>query len=145
MRALGLLFVASAAVAQAPSSYQPIASVAQIMLSMSYPMSDALLYIERNPPKTDSDWEKLQNAAVVMGESGNLLMMQRLGTPRDQEGWIQDCKLLVDAGAAALKAARAHDLDAILALNDQIVTSCTTCHADYRPNYRRRPPAQPKQ
>lgn len=145
MRVLGLLLVATAAVAQAPSSYQPIASVAQIMLSMSYPMSDALLYIERNPPKTDGEWEKLQYAAIVMGESGNLLMMQRLGTPRDQEGWIKDCKLLVDAGAAALKAARAHDVDAILALNDQIVTSCTTCHADYRPNYRRRPPAQPKQ
>jgi cytochrome c556 len=74
----------------------------------------------------------------MLAESGNLLMMPRLGVPRDQEGWIRDCKLLVDAGAAALKAARARDLNAILALNEQIVTSCTTCHADYRPNYRRR-------
>ncbi|HLI84184.1 MAG TPA: hypothetical protein VKV17_09725 [Bryobacteraceae bacterium] len=149
MRASKLLLWACAVLlpfvaAQAPTSYQPIASVAQIMLSMSYPMSDELLYVERNPPKTDSDWNKLQYAAVVMGESGNLLMIQRLGTPRDQEGWIKDCKLLVDAGAAALKAARAHDLPALLALNGQIVDSCTTCHADYRPNYRRRPPLSPK-
>ena len=144
MRAMALLFLACAAVAQAPSSYQPVGSVSQIMLSMSYPMSDALLYIERNPPKTDHDWSILQYDALILAESGNLLMMPRLGVPKDQEGWIRDCKLLVDAGAAALKAARAKDMDAILALNDQIVTSCTTCHADYRPNYRRRPPANGK-
>jgi hypothetical protein len=119
MRAMGLLLLACAAVAQAPS-YQPVASVDQIMLSMSYPLSDALLYIERNPPKTDHDWTNTEYTALMLAESGNLLMMPRLGVPRDQEGWIRDCKLLVDAGAAALKAARA------------------TCHADYRPNYRRR-------
>jgi hypothetical protein len=143
MRAMGLLFLACAAVAQAPPSYQPVATVSQIMLSMSYPMSDELLYIERNPPKNDHDWTVLEHDALILAESGNLLMIQRLGVPRgDQEGWIKDCKLLVDAGAAALKAVRAKDLNALLALNDQIVTSCTTCHADYRPNYRRRP-AQP--
>jgi hypothetical protein len=89
MRAIGLLFLACAAVAQAPS-YQVVGSVSQIMLSMSWPMSDELLYIERNPPKTDKDWTNLQYAALMLAESGN---------------------------------------------------SCTNCHADYRPGYRRRPPS----
>jgi hypothetical protein len=142
MRALGLLFLAGAAIAQAPS-FQPVGSVSQIMLSMSYPLSDALLYIERDPPKTDHEWKLMEYNALMLAESGNLLMMQRLGVPsRDPEGWIKDCKLLVDAGTAALKAVRAKDLNAILALNDQIVTSCTTCHADFRPNYRRRAPTK---
>jgi len=138
MRAIGLLFLAYAAVAQAPS-YQFVGSVSQIMLSMSWPMSDELLYIERNPPKTDKDWTNLQYAALMVAESGNLLMMP--GRARDQERWIQDAKMMVDAGAAAFRAARAKDMDAILALNGQIVDSCTNCHADYRPNYRRRPPS----
>jgi hypothetical protein len=143
MRAMGLLFLACAAVAQAPS-YQPVGSVAQIMLSMSYPFSDALFYIERDPPKTDHDWTNIQYTALMLAESGNLLMMPRLGVPtKDPEGWIKDCKLLVEAGAAAYKAARAKDLNGILALNSQLVDSCTTCHADFRPNYRRRPPATP--
>ncbi|MBV9743467.1 MAG: hypothetical protein JO099_06870 [Acidobacteriia bacterium] len=142
MRALGFLFLACAAVAQAPS-YQPVGSVSQIMLAMSYPMSDDLLYIERNPPKSDHDWTKLQYTALMLAESGNLLMIERLGVPKDKEGWIRDCKLLIDAGAAAYKAARAKDLNAILALNGQIVDSCTTCHADFRPGYRRRPPSTP--
>lgn len=138
MRAIGLLFLACAAVAQAPS-YQVVGSISQIMLSMSWPMSDELLYIERNPPKTDKEWTNLQYAALMLAESGNLLMMP--GRARDQERWIQDAKMMVDAGAAAFRAARAKDMDAILALNGQIVDSCTNCHADYRPNYRRRPPS----
>lgn len=141
MRAIGLLLLASAAVAQAPT-YQVVGSVSQIMLSMSYPMSDALFYIERNPPMNDRDWTAIQNAALMLAESGNLLMMP--GRARDQDRWMTDAKLMVDAGAAALKAARAKDMAAILALNEQIVTSCTTCHMDYRSNYRRRAPAQAK-
>ncbi|PYS05718.1 MAG: hypothetical protein DMG12_06560, partial [Acidobacteria bacterium] len=57
---------------------------------------------------------------------------------RDQGNWIKDAKLLVDVGAAAYKAARAKDMDGILALNEQLNTACVTCHQDYRPNYRRR-------
>jgi cytochrome c553 len=143
MRTSVLLVFACAAMAQAPT-FQPVGSVGQIMLAMSYPFSDALFYIERDPPKTDAEWTKIQNAALMLAESGNLLMMP--GRARDQQGWMKDAKLMVEAGAAALKAARAKDLQGILALNEQIVTSCTTCHEDYRPNYRRRrqAPTQPE-
>jgi cytochrome c553 len=136
MRTLGLLLLAGAALAQAPS-FQPVASVSQIMLAITYPYSDNLLYIERNPPKTDHEWEVLQYQALMLAESGNLLMMD--GRARDQGEWMQDAKLLVEAGVASVKAVRAKDVPAILALNDQIVTACTTCHTKYHPRYRRRP------
>ncbi|HEV3329685.1 MAG TPA: hypothetical protein VG096_01805 [Bryobacteraceae bacterium] len=136
MRTLGLLLLAGAALAQAPS-FQPVASVSQIMLAITYPYSDNLLYIERNPPKTDHEWEVLQYQALMLAESGNLLMME--GRARDQGEWMQDAKLLVEAGVASVKAVRAKDVPAILALNDQIVTACTTCHTKYHPRYRRRP------
>ena len=57
---------------------------------------------------------------------------------RDQGDWIKDAKMLVDVGAAAYKAAQAKNLDAIVALNDQLYTACVTCHQQYRPGYRRR-------
>ena len=72
----------------------------------------------------------------MLAESGNLLMVG--SRARDQGNWIKDAKLLVDVGAAAYKAARAKDMDAILALNEQLYTACVTCHQDYRPNYGRR-------
>ena len=136
MRTLGLLFLAGAAIAQAPV-FQPVATVSQIMLAVTYPNSDALLYIERNPPKTDHEWDALQYQALMLAESGNLLMME--GRARDRDEWMQDAKLLVEAGVASVKAVRAKDVQAILALNDQIVTACTTCHTKYHPRYRKRP------
>jgi cytochrome c553 len=106
------------------------------MLAITYPYSDALLYIERNPPKQDRDWEALQQQALMLAESGNLLMME--GRAKDQGEWMKDARLLVAAGVAAVKAAKAKDVQAVLDLNDQIVTACTTCHSQYHPRYRRR-------
>jgi hypothetical protein len=136
MRTLGLLFLAGAALAQAPT-FQPVASVSQIMLAVTYPYSDNLLYIERKPPATDSEWNILQYQALMLAESGNLLMMP--GRARDQDEWMQDAKLLVEAGVASVKAVRAKDVQAIVGLNDQIVSACVTCHMKYHPRYRKRP------
>ena len=47
---------------------------------------------------------------------------------------------IVDAGNAAYKAARAKDLNAVVAVNDQLYAACVTCHQQYRPNYRTRLP-----
>ncbi len=135
MRTIALLLLAGAALAQAPV-FQPVASVSQIMLAVTYPYSDALLYIERDPPKNDREWTVLQNQALMLAESGNLLMME--GRAKDQGDWMKDARLLVEAGMAAVKATRAKDMQAVLALNEQIVTSCTTCHSQYHPGYRRR-------
>jgi cytochrome c556 len=61
------------------------------------------------------------------------------GRARDQGNWIKDSKMLIDAGAAAYKAAAARDMTEILALNDQLNAACVTCHEQYRPNYHKKP------
>ena len=50
---------------------------------------------------------------------------------------MKDAKLMLDAGWAAFKAAKAKDVAALEALSDQLYESCVTCHRDYRPNYGR--------
>lgn len=143
MRKIALLGLACAALAQEPTpTYQPVGSMSQLMINILYPSSDAIFYVERNEPKTQSDWNALQNQALILAESGNLLMMP--GRARDQGDWIKDAKLVVDVGNAAFKAARAKDLPAIVALNDQLNTACVTCHEQYRADYRRRRQSQQK-
>ena len=110
------------------------------MVNIIYPTSDALFYIERTPPKTDVEWGLIRNQALMLAESGNLLMMP--GRARDQGNWITDSKMLVDVGAAAYKLAGAKDMQGILDLNDRLNASCVVCHQQYRPDYHRRPPAQ---
>ena len=103
------------------------------MVDLIYPTSDALFYIERNPPKNDRDWNAIRGAALTLAESGNLLLIG--SRARDQDRWIKDAKLMIDAGTAAFKAAQKKDMQAILDLNEQLTLSCTTCHRHYRSNY----------
>jgi len=128
-----LLAIVGVMTAQAPSPFQPVGTVRELMIDIIYPTSDALFYIERDPPKNDHDWNVIRGTALTLAESGNLLLT---GTrARDQDRWVKDTKLMIDAGAAAYKAAQKKDMQAILDLNEQLSTSCTTCHRHYRPNY----------
>ena len=134
---IGLLSVAGATMAQAPEP-QPVVTMAELMVSMTYPAAnEILLAVARGGPKDDKEWAALQRSAVLLAESGNVLMTR--GRARDQGDWMKDSRTLVDAGAAAYKAARAKDANALAALSEQLNTSCITCHKQYRPNVHPRP------
>ena len=135
---IGLLLLASATMAQEAESFQPVGTMSELMVSMVYPAAnDILLFIYRGAPKDDKEWVALQHSAVRLAESGNVLMMR--GHALNQDDWIKDAKMLVDVGAAAYKAARAKDANALAALNEPLNAACTTCHKQYRPNVHPRP------
>jgi cytochrome c556 len=139
MRGLVLFLVAGAlAMAQAPTTFQPVGTMRQLMIDMIYPASDAIFYVDREPPKKAQDWELLRMQALTLAESGNLLMME--GRARDQKNWILESKMLIDIGGKAYKAAQAKDIDGIRALNDSLNAACVVCHYQYRPGYHRRRP-----
>lgn len=144
MRSLALRLImaavvlAMAATAQAPTTFQQVGNMSQLMIDIIYPTSDALFYVDRDPPKNQHDWDLLRGQALMLGESGNLIMMD--GRARDQENWIKYSKLLVDIGTTAFKAAQAKNLAGIRALNDPLNDACVNCHLQYRPGYHKRPP-----
>ena len=148
MRSFGVCLIAGASLlalatnAQAPASFQPVGNMSQLMIDIIYPTSDSIFYADREPPKNQKDWNVLRAQALMLAESGNLLMIE--GRARDQDNWIKDSRMLIDVGMAAFKAAQAKDLNGILALNDQLNTACMTCHQQYRPGYHRRRPAEAK-
>ena len=110
-----------------------VGSMSDLMVKIIYPASDALFYIESRTPQSEAEWTVLEGQALMLAETGNLLMMP--GRARDQHQWMADAKLMLDAGAAAVKAAKTKNVEAISALNDQLLESCTSCHKHYRPNY----------
>jgi hypothetical protein len=148
MRSLGWCVIAGAgllamaAIAQAPASFQLVGNMSQLMIDIIYPTSDSIFYVDREPPKNQHEWDLLRGQALMMAESGNLLMME--GRARDQDTWIKDSKALIDIGATAFKAAQAKDLDGLRALNGPLNDACVNCHQQYRPGYHRRPPAAAK-
>jgi hypothetical protein len=130
----GLLLVAGVTMAQAPQNQiQPVATMMEIMSSMVHPASNGiLLTVTRGGPQNDKEWADVQRNAIQLAESGNLLMMP--GRARDQGEWMRDAKMMVDVGAAAYRAAKAKDANALAGLTAQIDASCVTCHKAYRPN-----------
>ena len=144
MRTVGLLFfmLTGVAVAQAPS-FQPVGSMSELMIRIIYPTSDALFYIERDPPKTDAQWNAIRTQALMLAESGNLMLLPN--RQRDQGDWIKETKVMIDLAATAYRAALAKDMNGILAVNDKLADSCIVCHQQYRANYPKRPQQAPPQ
>jgi hypothetical protein len=141
MKTMALAAALAAALAQTASTRPPtrnVGTMSDLMVKIIYPASDALFYIESRTPKTDSEWTALEGQALMVAESANLLMMP--GRARDQKQWMADAKLMLDAGAEAVAAAKEKNVEAIAALSDRLMESCTTCHKNYRPNYGRKPP-----
>ncbi len=123
-----LLCLASVAPAQ-QTTVAPVASVMQLMEAMVIPSSDALFNVGRQAPQNDDEWAAIRNHAIILAESGNLLMIG--GRAKDEEAWMKMSQALVDAGAVALKAAEAKNVDAVLEAGNQIIDTCETCHASY--------------
>jgi len=136
MKIFALSVAMAAALVQAGSDRPPmrnVGSMSDLMVKIIYPNSDALFYIESRTPKTEAEWNVLEGQALMLAESANLLMMP--GRARDQKQWMADSTLMLDAGAAAVKAVKSKNVEAISALSDQLLESCTSCHKHYRPNY----------
>jgi Lipocalin-like domain len=135
----GLRLAAVVLLSGVVSAQAPVGTMSDLMVKIIYPASDAIFYITTRTPTSEVEWGELQGKALAVAESANLLMMP--GRARDQDRWMADAKLMLDAGRAAYRAARAKDVAGLEAVNDQLYTSCTSCHQHYRPNYGRRPPA----
>jgi cytochrome c553 len=140
MKVVALSIAVAAALAQASSERPPtrnVGSMSELMVKIIYPASDALFYIESRTPKTETEWTALEGQALMLAESANLLMLP--GRARDPKQWMADAKLMLDAGAAAVKAVKSKNVEAISALNEQLLESCTSCHRHYRPGYGQKP------
>jgi len=110
--------------------------MSEFMVDVLYPAGDAVFYIETRTPTDSEGWNALAGTTLMLAETANLLMMP--GRARDQEQWMADAKLLLDAGEAAYRAAKDRDVEALVGLNDALYESCVTCHEHYRQGYGRR-------
>src|SRR5579862_7506 len=118
MLSLSLLFLAQTGAAQAPT-YEPVGTILQLMNGIIVPASNAVFKAPNDPPKDDKEWAVIQNNALLLAESGNLLIVP--GRAKDDGEWIKDSRALIDAGSVALKAANAKDIDGVTLAGDPIL------------------------
>ena len=119
--------------------FEPVVDVKQLMQGVIDPAADVVWYsvgtvissegIEEIFPKDDEEWTAVRNSAMVLTESGNLLMIG--DRPQDQDGWIRLSQELIEASTVALKAAEAKDAAAIFDSGERIYNACRDCHNQY--------------
>ena len=84
---------------------------------------------EERHPKTDEEWASFRNAAAMLVESGNLLMLD--GRAVDQDQWMTTARGMADAAATVLEAAEAKDVEAYFDAGGALYEACTACHSKY--------------
>ncbi|MCR9258425.1 MAG: hypothetical protein NXH95_01790 [Pseudomonadaceae bacterium] len=79
-------------------------------------------------PTTQEGWDNVRNAATVVAESGNLLMIPGYAVDSD---WMEYSRGLITAGIKAREAAQAKDADALFQAGAQLYSVCLACHNRY--------------
>jgi len=137
LTALALVLISSNAVVLpaharqklAKPGIKPVASVQQVMKLITIPASDVIFGAAGDAPKTDSAWLNILYNAMLVAESGNLLMMP--GRARDNEDWMKQSQALLDAAMIAFTAAEAKNADRLADAGDTIYSTCQSCHDKY--------------
>ena len=116
---------------------RPVGTMSELMVHLIRPTSDAVFYITSRTPATEAEWVVLQAQTLTLAEAGNLLLLPAHARGRAQ--WVSDARLMLEAGKKAFTAAKAKDVAALEALNDEMYESCVACHTHFRAGYGKRP------
>jgi hypothetical protein len=134
MRALVALWMVGAAIAQPP----PSGNLKQLMRSVPYPNSNVIFEVQSKPPKNDLDWKTVENAAIAIEGTANLILQPgRLRSngqpvPVQAADFVKYAQALGPAGRDCLKAARKKNRDLVTYCTDGLSEACDNCHKVYR-------------
>jgi hypothetical protein len=112
------------------SALQATTSIAEMMNRIVRPTSDAVFYVASEAPDSDAGWQDLENKALMLAESANLLLMP--GYVQANERWAQDVALMKEAALAAFEAAKNRDVPLLEELGNTLYESCESCHTATR-------------
>jgi hypothetical protein len=137
-----------------PASRTP-ATLGQLMKGILFPNSNVIFFAQSDDPAkvtpakdpstatdpladTYGKWEAVENSALALVESANLLTIPgRTCTngkpvPITNADWPKFVQGLRDAGMSAYKAAQSKNTDKMLEAADVMTTACANCHEKYR-------------
>lgn len=125
--------------------FKPVANIKQLMVASLGPSSEIVFDsvgtvvsaegVQEIAPKNDEEWANVRNHALMLAESGNLLMMA--GRAKDQRKWTDLSREPIEAGTAAFQAAQGKNAQALLEAGGRLTEVCDNCHTLYRPQDQR--------
>ena len=83
-------------------------------------------------PRSDEEWQRVRDAAVRIGELGELLKTPAYSEGRGED-WLQFSDSLVEVSKLAEQAAVEQDRDKVFEVGGTIYNVCSACHQVYPP------------
>ena len=155
MLAVGLSLMAQTPPANAAQEVK--ADLNQLMRGVLYPAANVVFFAQaENPgdvkPNTGQDpsmatdpltstfggWQAVENAALALAESTNLLLIpgrvcaNGVPAPINDPAWATFVQEVRDTSMKAYKAAQAKDQDKMIATAETLNASCSGCHRKWR-------------
>ena len=141
----------------APQRQQVHANLNQLMRGVLYPAANVVFSAQATNPgdvkpiagqdpsmatdpltSTFGGWEAVENAALTLAESANLLSIagrtcsNGAPVPTTDPAWEAFVQELRDASMQAYTAAKARDQDKMIANSEILTTACAGCHRNWR-------------
>lgn len=83
-------------------------------------------------PKTEEDWQKVEQAARHLGELGEALKTPAYSDGRGAD-WLVFAQGMVDVAKLAEDAAKSRDPDQVFEVGGTVYNVCSACHQQYPP------------
>jgi cytochrome c556 len=146
---IALLMFTAVSTAQAPA-LKPESNLLQVMRAILFPNSNIIFDAQNEDPAAKKEgaeakyggvyggWMAVENAALALSESANLLMIPgRLcgngkPAPINRPDWPKFVAGLREAGQMAYKAAQSKNQDNIVDASGVVTEACSACHDVYR-------------
>ena len=151
----GLSLIAQTSATNAPQ--QVHADLNQLMRGVLYPAANVVFFAQADDPadvkfipghdpgmstdpltSTFGGWVAVENAALALAESANLLSIPErrcsngAPVPTKDPAWAMYVQEVRDASMKAYKAAQAKDQDKMIELSETLSTACAGCHRKWR-------------
>jgi cytochrome c553 len=155
LAACGLSLIAQTSSTNAPQ--QVHANLNQLMRGVLYPAANVVFSAQADNPgdvklvpghdpvmstdpltSTFGGWVAVENAALALAESANLLTIpgrscsNGVPVPTKDPAWATFVQEVRDASMKAYKAAQAKDQDKMIELSETLSTACAGCHRKWR-------------
>src|SRR5689334_13762352 len=143
--------------AQTPTSMQVQTDLNHLMRGVFYPPSNVVFSAQIDNPgdlkfvpgkdpamatdpllSTFGGWQAVENAALALTESANLLLLpgrkcaNGVPVPITNPDWPKFVQELRDAGMKAYKVAQTKNQDSMVGVADTLTTACANCHRKWR-------------
>jgi len=111
---------------------EPVADTKLLMVGLASPNLEGLGKLLSEKPKDAAAWGFARGQALIIAETGNLLMLRPPKTATGEEPWMQQAVALREAGAALAKVVAAKDYTKARAALASLANVCNRCHQTFR-------------